>query len=243
MDFTRVRHTLLPTAPHITDYRHPAPPLRPVWRGRQHALALILLTPILTWITIVCFMRTNHPMALIKIPVLLYALSLIAVLAISASYHLAARTPRSQAVMQRLDRATIYLLIAGTTTPVLMTVVYPDHHALALTLLTFTWTVTITGILLRSLNRLPKTSYALYLVLGWMGIIAAPAMWNYNHLVFMLILAGGIVYTLGSITFATHHPDPKPTHYGYHEVFHSCTLGGIALHLSAIALLIIPIAS
>lgn len=236
---TSLRQILLPTSPshRVTDYRHnDGEHHRPIWRGRQHALTLILITPALIWLLLHTF--TQPLPALQKIAVIIYTVSLVAVLAISTTYHVFTRTPRSQLVMQRIDRATIYALIAGTYTPIILLLVPTPYSVLLLILI---WAGAITGIVFRSIGILPRTAGILYVALGWVALLLAPTLWNHSIPIFLLIITGGIAFTVGAILFAFQRPRLSPTHFGFHEVFHSFTLAGFTLHYLAITLLLLTI--
>lgn len=175
-----------------------------------------------------------------RLAVVIYASSLLACLIVSAVYHLGARTPVSQLVMQRVDRATIYLLIAGTYTPALLVITTPPA---TLWLLNVVWVGAAAGIVLRGLGICNRTATALYLVLGWVGVITGPALWAESISAFVLTLAGGLAYTLGAAVFGMKRPVLSRTHFSHHEVFHALTLAGMASQFAAIVILTVPGAS
>ncbi len=231
---------LLPTRPdyRAIDHLHKnlhddaAPLLRPSWRGRQHALAFLVFLPLVVWLLVSAYASTSF---LLWSATTLYALALLAVLAISAIYHLFTRTPTTQLVFQRIDRSAIYLLIAGTYTPVILIALSPPA---SLVILSVVWLAAIGGIVLRSTGILPVVAGVLYVAIGWVALAVAPSLWSHSLLAFILIAAGGVAFTVGAILFALRIPRLSTNHYGYHELFHSFTLAGVAFHYIAVAVLL-----
>lgn len=161
-----------------------------------------------------------------------FATSMLLVFSISASYHLLARTRRAQMFMQRLDHAAIYLLIAGTYTP-LCVVGLP--HRFGYPLLAAVWSGALLGVFLKASAKADRFAKALYMVLGWSVGLALPFMWgSINTTALALIALGGVIYTAGAIAFATSKPTLKPAVFGYHEVWHSATVIAGALHFAAV---------
>lgn len=219
---------MLPKMPHIPDYVHEMS-LRPIWRGRLHALTLILMIPLTVLLMVKSVPAGNW------IPAAVYSVSLLAVLSLSSSYHLLARTETSQVVMQRIDRAMIYVLIAGTYTPVLLIVMNPPASSIILGIV---WAGATAGVLLRSLGKYHRISVLLYVLLGWTALIIIPALWGYSPFLVLLLLLGGICYTAGAALYHFRIPTLSPTTFGYHEMFHALTLGGMGFHYIAIYMLV-----
>ena len=167
----------------------------------------------------------------------IYAVSLSALFGVSALYHRVDwKTTRARMMMRRLDHSMIFLLIAGTVTPFALLTI---HGALATGILIAVWTGAVIGIAIELLwIGSPKwVSVILYLVVGWIGAIAFPAIVGSAGIgAGLLIATGGILYTVGAVVYATQRPDPVPSHFGYHEVFHLLVIGAAGAHFAAIAL-------
>ena len=206
---------------------HKSGELRPKWRGRVHALAATASIPAGTQLAVLA-----RGAAAVWSSVV-FAASMLLVFSISASYHLLARTRRSQAFMQRLDHAAIYLLIAGTYTPLCVVGLPPR---IGYPLLVVIWSGALLGVVLKATARADGLARALYMVLGWSAGLALPFAWgSINKVTLALIALGGVIYTAGAIGFATNKPKLKPLVFGYHEVWHSATVIAGALHFAAVA--------
>lgn len=170
----------------------------------------------------------------------IYAASLSALLGTSALYHRITWSVPTRRWMGRLDHSMINVLIAGTFTPFGLVVLSAN---LAEILLPIIWAGALAGIVLHLLwFDAPKwLSATHYVVLGWVGIVAAPqVVENSGWTVGALLLSGGLLYSLGALVYATRRPDPSPAAFGYHEVFHALVVAGAMLHYGAIALAILP---
>lgn len=157
----------------------------------------------------------------------------------SALYHRPTWTPRARAWLARLDHAGIYLLIAGTYTP------------FGLLVLSTGWAIPVLSIVyagaaLAILTKLfwvkaPKPlSASIALVLGWVGIAAVTQLVKVGAVGFALVVAGGAFYTGGAVIYAFRRPNPKPAVFGYHELFHLCTIAAAACQYVAIAFFVLP---
>ena len=203
---------------------------RPRWRGRIHGGAVAVTLPagiVLTFVT---------PSGLPRIAVLVYVLSLLALFSTSASYHLFTRTQRAQRTMRQLDHAMVYVLIAGTYTPVCL-LALPRN--VGVPFLIAIWLAAALGITLKITWRAHKTSGAMYLVIGWAALIILP--WSYHVAGFtslLLFALGGIVYTVGAILFYLQRPQLKPLVFGFHEVWHVFTVVAVALQFAGVGVLI-----
>jgi hemolysin III len=157
----------------------------------------------------------------------------------SALYHRPTWEPRTRSWLARLDHAGIYLLIAGTYTPFGLLVLSRDW---AIPVLTIIWTGSTAAILLKLFwPGLPKrASAAIGLALGWVAIAAFTQLLKLPLAGLLLVLAGGLAYTLGAITYARRKPDPFPRVLGYHEVFHLLTLIAAGCQYAAIAFYVLP---
>ncbi|MFU0804566.1 MAG: Hemolysin III [Pseudoclavibacter caeni] len=153
----------------------------------------------------------------------------------SAVYHLFPWGPRTKLVLKRIDHSNILLLIAGTYTPLSIETLPPDKARL---LLTIVWTGALAGILFRVLwITAPRWLYvAIYLLLGWAAVMYLPDFFAANAAAMILILAGGVLYSIGAVVYATKRPNPSPRVFGFHEVFHAFTVLAFACHCVAIYL-------
>ena len=170
-----------------------------------------------------------------------FACSVAAMLAASALYHRVVWTPRARLWMRRVDHAGIYLLIAGTYTPigllslegwlqrVVLGVVWGG--AAAATLTKFCWV------------SAPKWLSAVFGIgLGWVGVAAMPQLVHTGGpAAVALLAAGGLAYTVGAIVYALRRPDPFPRVFGYHELFHALTLVALACQYVAIAFFVVGV--
>ncbi|WP_432491888.1 PAQR family membrane homeostasis protein TrhA [Kineococcus auxinigenes] len=154
----------------------------------------------------------------------------------SAVYHRGTWSPRASAVLRRLDHSNIFLIIAGTYTPLAVTTM-PRSEARSL--LTLVWAGATAGVAFRVLwLGAPRWLYTpVYVALGWVAV---------GHLqdfargggrsVAALVVAGGALYSAGAVVYALKRPNPSPRTFGFHEVFHACTVAGFACHCTAIAI-------
>ena len=132
------------------------------------------------------------------------------------------------ATLRSVDHANIFLLIAGTYTPLSLALLDAGTARLVLVIV---WAGAIAGILARVLwMTAPRWLYTpLYVLLGWVAIWFLPEFWrNGGPAVVWLIIAGGVVYTLGAVVYALKRPDPAPRWFGFHEIFHACTVAAWA---------------
>jgi len=152
----------------------------------------------------------------------------------SAAYHLGDWSPATKAALRRWDHANIFVFIAATYTPLALALLPPGE---ATTLLVLIWTVGVVGLVIRVFwHTAPRwLDVACYLGMGWAGVAWLPAFWASNPAVVVLIGLGGLFYTVGALIYGRKWPNPSPTWFGFHEVFHACTLAAAACHFAAIA--------
>jgi hemolysin III len=145
----------------------------------------------------------------------------------SSAYHVLARGPRARRILQRVDHSMIFVLIAGTFTPVALLAM---HGPWRWALLGAVWLVALAGVVLKclALERFPRLGGGLYIALGWAGVVAAPALLH-RPLIALLLGLGGIVYTVGAALFAMGRPRLNPRWFGYHEVWHIFVVAAGAL--------------
>jgi len=178
-----------------------------------------------------------------RVAIAIYVLGLAGLLGTSALYHRVTwRKPNVRRWVRRLDHSMIFLLIAGTYTPFALLVLSQPLGTVVLVLI---WTGAVGGIVLSLLwpDAPRPVSAAIYISLGWVAIIAMPQLFHrLGALGIVLIAAGGLLYSAGAIIYARKRPDPVPTVFGYHEIFHVLVVAAAALHFAVIAFLVLPLA-
>jgi hemolysin III len=170
----------------------------------------------------------------------IYAVSVSALFGASALYHRVNWTGPARRRMRRLDHSMIFLLIAGTYTPVGLLVL---RGTLATVVLAVVWGGALAGIVLELLwTGAPRwLGGTVYLALGWVAVVAMPQLVaELGAVGGLLIVAGGLVYSAGAAVYALRRPDPVPAVFGYHEVFHLLVIAGVAAHYLAISLYALP---
>ena len=167
----------------------------------------------------------------------LYGVCLVALYAASSVYHLVPASEKSTRRLRLFDHLAIFLLVAGTCTPIFYRAFEGNTR---LVMLGSIWLLAAAGVVFKLTWRgAPRWLYtALYVAMGWAVALRwstvahalPPAAWA-------LVLAGGLTYTAGALIYAVRRPDPLPDRFGFHEIWHLFVLGGSALHYSAIAIL------
>ncbi|TNY37488.1 PAQR family membrane homeostasis protein TrhA [Thermomonospora catenispora] len=167
-----------------------------------------------------------------------YALTSALLFGVSALYHRGRWSARTEGLLRRLDHANIYLIIAGTYTPFAALVLDGAARAIVLSVV---WCGAVAGVLFRVLwVRAPRWLYtALYIGLGWAAAFFVPqflegAGWT----VATLVIAGGVLYSLGGLVYGLRRPDPSPRWFGFHEVFHALTVAAYALQYIAVSVVV-----
>jgi len=171
-----------------------------------------------------------------------YGLAVSGLFGVSALYHRGRWQPVVRARLQRADHSMIFVLIAGTYTPIC---VYVLDGILGAALLAAVWT----GALIAAALEVRPTAaprgavVVLAIALGWVAVPALPAVVDkLGWAATALIGLGGVLYTVGAVIYARRRPDPLPAVFGYHEVFHALTIGAAALHYAVIAFWVLPLA-
>jgi hemolysin III len=176
-----------------------------------------------------------------RIAVTLYALTVAALFGTSALYHRVRwRSLNARLWMRRLDHSMIFVVIAGTYTPFALVIL---HGPLALEILVVVWAGALAGVGFNLFwtNSPRWLDAALYVALGWVALAALPQLTAGIGVAGVLLVAlGGVLYTLGAIVFAAQRPDPRPSVFGYHEVFHALVVVAAALQYGVIALWVAP---
>lgn len=173
--------------------------------------------------------------------VIVYVASTVMLFTASATLHRGNWSPRTTALLRRIDHASIFLLIAGTYTPLTVALLDP---AASRTLLLIVWIGALAGVMFRVfwLSAPRWLITPVYAMLGWVAVFFLPDFWSSGGWqVTALLVAGGLCYTVGGVIYALRKPDPNPKWFGFHEVFHSFTLGGYVSHYAAILLAVLGV--
>lgn len=200
------------------------PARKPLLRGWFHAaaaLAAVGLTIALAW------RSHDNPARLISM--LIFGLSMIELYTVSAVYHIGHWRESQRRVLRAVDHANIFILIAGTYTPICVNVL---SGWVRVALLVAIWALAAAGILVALFAaRIPRwVNTGLYIGMGWVGVLALPAFaavlpWT----AIATLLLGGLLYTAGAVVYALKRPDPFPRVFGFHEIFHLFVVaGGVA---------------
>lgn len=207
---------------------------RPLLRGWIHVGALgamLVAGPLLA-------ARAPGPGAMAALAV--YSLSMVSLFGVSAAFHRVRWQPAARRRMRRADHATIFVGIAGTYTAVAALALAGWARVLVLCLV---WIGGAAGVTLRQVwLDAPKWAVSLpYVVVGWCALAVIPQLVRgLGAGGFGLVLTGGAAYTTGAVVYALRRPDPWPAVFGYHEIFHCCTVVGAALHYAALAAFALP---
>jgi hemolysin III len=167
-----------------------------------------------------------------------YALASAVLFGVSALYHRGRWSARTLALLRRLDHSNIFLMIAGTYTPICLALLDGTARDVVLTVV---WVGALAGVVFRVawLSAPPWVYTPFYVALGWVAVGVLPSLARAGGAgVVALIVVGGLAYSVGGVVYALRRPDPVPAVFGYHEVFHSCTLVGYACHYVAVVLAI-----
>ena len=166
-----------------------------------------------------------------------YAACLSGLFGVSALYHRGNWGPAASGLLQRADHVMIFLLIAGTATPVFLLASPGTYGTVCLTVL---WSLTAVAIVAH-LGRMNAPEWLVggaFIGLGAVNALAVPAVWTNGGVVpAILVIAGGLLYITGAVAFHRRRPDPSPAVFGYHEVFHAFVCAAATCHYVAIALL------
>jgi hemolysin III len=169
-----------------------------------------------------------------------FGVGVTAMFAASGLYHVVTWTPRVRSWLARLDHAALYGLIAATYAPFGLLVL---DGAWRVTILAVVWSGACVAILLKLfwVNAPKKLSAGIALALGWAGIAAMPRIAEAIGIEgFLLVAAGGLLYSVGGVVYAIRRPNPSPRVFGYHEVFHLLVTVAVGLQYAAIAFYVLP---
>lgn len=208
---------------------------KPMLRGWSHVVAFIAIATLGAILVAVSDTSASE-----RWWITVYVAGTLAMFGVSSLYHRVRWRPTAMRVMSRLDHSTIFLAIAGAYTPVAIVALDGWHRPAVLAAV---WGGTIVGVLLEWLPvHVPRWLFtSIYVIVGWSAVLALPQLFRgLGPTGFILLLGGGILYTVGAVVYATKRPDPWPQVFGFHEVFHAFTLGGAGCHLAVISFAVIP---
>jgi hemolysin III len=202
---------------------------KPTWRGWIHAGTF----PLAIVLGAVLLVSADGTAATVSCAV--FVASSLLLFGISALYHRFTWSDRARMTLKRLDHANIFLLIAGSYTPITVLALPPGKSTLLLWLV---WTGAALGIGFRVFwIGAPRWLYVpLYLLLGYASLVFIADFFAANATMMTLILVGGLFYTVGAVIYAMKRPNPFPGKFGFHEIFHSLTLLAFLSHWAGIYL-------
>ena len=206
---------------------------KPRWRGVTHQAAAFGF-PVLGVILVAIAHTTAARWAAV-----VYTVGVTAMYAASACYHRGRWSPSVRQRLRRLDHSMILVGIAATYTPI--AVVGLDERS-ARILLGVVWPLAVAGIVVQMvwLNAPRWLVAGVYVVVGWTALAFIPVLWNQLGVVtFSLVVSGGVVYSIGARVYSARRPDPMPTVFGYHEVFHALVIAAGVIFYVAIARVIV----
>ena len=204
----------------------PAAEHKPSWRGWIHTGTF----PVTVAAGIVLVVLANGPVA--KWASAVFMLTSMLLFGNSALYHRINWSPRTKTLLKRFDHANIFLLIAGTYTPISLLALPLDK---GVTLLIVVWSGALVGIAFRVFwITAPRWLYVpLYVILGWAAVFYAPDIFTTNPAAMVLVIVGGLLYTIGSVVYGLKKPNPWPNAFGFHEIFHTLTVLAFLCHWTA----------
>jgi len=204
--------------------------VKPTWRGWIHTGTF----PLAIAAGIVLIVLADGPAA--KWSSAVFMTTSLLLFGISALYHRFNWSPRTKVMLKRFDHANIFLLIAGTYTPLAVLALPPSKGVLLLVLV---WIGATLGIAFRVFwVHAPRWLYvALYILLGWAAMMYVVDLFQANVAMMVLVILGGLAYTAGAVIYGMKKPNPIPGVFGFHEIFHTLTVVAFMCHWTAILLI------
>ncbi len=205
--------------------------IKPKLRGWLHAAT----APLAFFSFLVMLVLTDD--VRIRIGVAVFMVSALSLFTISAVYHTGNWSVGARRVWRRLDHANIFVLIAGSTTPFAILLLTPQH---AIVLLSVSWAGALVGVVFQVCwFDSPRWLHVpIYLALGWAPIMFVSDFVNEAPVAPLILLAvGGLLYSIGAAVYGLRWPNPSPTYFGFHEVFHSLTIAAFTVHYVGVSLL------
>jgi hemolysin III len=196
------------------------------WRGRVHQFALLAAIPASA--VLILATRTAKTRAAAAI----YGFSLVASYGASSLYNRRLSTAKLRPWMRWLDHSMIYVFIAGSYTPICLLVAPRPWGAVALAVI---WAAALLGAVVKftSLRSKPGVGMSLYLIMGWAAVLILPLLFSrMSHTALGLLIAGGVLYTAGTVVVYRKSPNPSEKLFGYHEVWHSFVAAASVCHFA-----------
>ena len=220
----------IPNLPLLEDEIEQVVPEKPLWRGWIHAGTF----PVTIVAGIILLVAADGPAATWSSAV--FVASSMLLFGNSALYHRINWQPRTKMIFKRIDHANIFLLIAGSYTPIAVLALPPEKAVLLLSLV---WGGAILGIAFRVFwINAPRWLYVpLYLALGWGALMFIVDFFQADALMMTLIMVGGLCYSVGAVVYGLKKPNPVPGVFGFHEIFHSLTVVAFLCHWVAILII------
>ena len=208
-------------------------------------VALVAVIPLLRgWLHMLCFVA-SVPAGLVlvasggstraRVAAAVYAVGLSALFGVSGSYHRRRWSDAARQRMKRLDHATIFVMIAGSYTPLCVVAL---GGSLGTRILVVAWLGAAVGVVMAAVDvaQKPVLGLASYIALGWVMVLALPQLAHrLSTADLVLVIVGGVVYTIGGIVLGTRWPDPFPAVFGYHELWHLMVAAAAVCHYLAIS--------
>lgn len=165
----------------------------------------------------------------------IFMASSLALFGVSALYHRIGWSPSVKAIFRRVDHANIFLLIAGTYTPLSLMLLPPEKATILLALV---WTGALAGVFFRVFwIGAPRWLYVvLYVLLGWSAMLFVTDLFRASWITMTLVLIGGVLYSVGAAVYGFKRPNPSPRWFGFHEVFHSLTVAAFLFQWTGVFL-------
>ena len=211
--------------------RHTVDEIKPHLRGWLHMATLPLA--FFAFLTMLVIADSTQ----VRFGVAVFMVSSMLLFGVSATYHTGTWSVRMRGFWKRFDHANIFLLIAGSYTPFSLLLLKPSHAAIMLSLV---WGGALLGVVFKLFwIGAPRWLYVpLYLILGWAAVLYFPEFADKaSTAVLVLMIVGGGLYTLGAIVYGFKWPNPSPTWFGFHEIFHAFTIAAFVVHYVGVSLL------
>jgi hemolysin III len=207
-------------------------PGAPSWRGRLHLWAFVVAVPAAVALVVYAkgFVATSSAAV--------FGAGLLLVFGTSATYHRLVRSPVARCRWRRVDHAMIYVLIAATYVPVCL-LVLPRRWGVPLLVVVGIGAGGGVVVKLAFFQRAGRWPALLYMVLGWAAVVATPQLVSRLGVApLAFLVAGGLAYTVGAVVFSRGRPDPAPRTFGYHEIWHGCTVLAALCHFAMVTLVL-----
>lgn len=209
---------------------------KPLLRGWFHPIAAVASLVL----TVILLFRTVHDLPRF-VSLLIFGVSMVLLFVVSSVYHIGNWSPKVRTALRAFDHSNIYLLIAGTYTPICVIVLSGWMRVFVLALV---WTVAVAGMSTSWIStKLPKwATAAIYIAMGWIVLIPLPVLFaRLPASALVTLFLGGISYTVGGAIYAMKRPNPFPRVFGYHEIFHLFVVAGSVFFAAVVWIWIVPL--